>query len=266
MGIRYDFSGRVVFITGGTSGIGRATALAFTRAGANVVLASRDAENGKRTEVELQREASTANGPSNTSNALFVSCDVRHEAAVTNAVRRAVEAFGTIDFAVNCAGVGGDMAPLEHASQDVWDDVMAVNARGVWLAMRAEIEAMLANGNRGGAVVNMSSIYGVVGRAAHHAYVASKHAVLGMTRSVALEYAARNVRVNAICAGVTRTASMSRAEEVVPEVVRALVDEHPMSRMAREDEIAGAALWLCSGDAGFVTGAPLFIDGGFLAG
>jgi len=111
----------------------------------------------------------------------------------------------------------------------------------------------------------MSSVYGVVGRAAHHAYVASKHAVLGMTRSVALELAAQRIRVNAICAGVTRTSSMAIAERAAPELVRGLVDEHPMARMATEDEVAGAALWLCSPDAGFVTGAPLYVDGGFLA-
>jgi NAD(P)-dependent dehydrogenase (short-subunit alcohol dehydrogenase family) len=122
---------------------------------------------------------------------------------------------------------------------------------------------MLASG--GGAIVNMSSIYGAAGKAAHHAYVASKHAVLGMTRSVALEYASRGVRVNAVCAGVTATPAMRRAQEVVPEIVQALVAEHPIGRMATEEEIASAVLWLCSAGAGFVTGTPLAVDGGFLA-
>ena len=129
--------------------------------------------------------------------------------------------------------------------------------------MRFEIPAMLASG--GGAVVNMSSIYGAAGRAAHHAYVASKHAVLGMTRSVALEYAARGVRVNAICAGVTSTPAMRQAQKEVPQVVQALVDEHPMRRMATETEVATAVLWLCSEEAGFITGTALAVDGGFLA-
>jgi NAD(P)-dependent dehydrogenase (short-subunit alcohol dehydrogenase family) len=133
----------------------------------------------------------------------------------------------------------------------------------VWLAMRYEIPEMLASG--GGAVVNMSSVYGAAGKAAHHAYVASKHAVIGMTRSVALEYAARGVRVNAICAGVTATTSMRQAEDAMPGAVRALVAEHPMGRMASEDEVANAVLWLCSEGAGFVTGAPIAVDGGFLA-
>jgi NAD(P)-dependent dehydrogenase (short-subunit alcohol dehydrogenase family) len=159
--------------------------------------------------------------------------------------------------------VGGDLAPLEHASQDVWDDVMATNARGVWLPLRHEIPAMLASG--GGSIVNVSSVYGAAGRAAHHAYVASKHAVLGLTRSVALEYATRGIRVNALCAGVTATDGMRAARAAVPALVDALVAEHPMQRMATEAEIAAAALWLCSDAAGYVTGAPLAVDGGFLA-
>jgi NAD(P)-dependent dehydrogenase (short-subunit alcohol dehydrogenase family) len=187
-------------------------------------------------------------------------CD---EASVARAVERTVMRFGRLDFAFNNAGVGGDMAPLESTDQEVWDRVMATNARGVWLSMRHEIPAMLASG--GGAIVNMSSIYGAAGKRAHHAYVASKHAVIGMTRSVALEYATRGIRVNALCAGVTRTPGMEQAEAAVPELVRALVEEHPMARMATEEEIAAAVLWLCSEGSSYVTGAPLPVDGGFLA-
>ena len=124
---------------------------------------------------------------------------------------------------------------------------------------------MLANQPAGGVIVNLSSIYGIAGRPAYHAYVASKHAVLGMTRSVGLEYAARNIRVNAICAGATRTAAMIQAEQVVPDVVQSLIAQHPMGRMATEAEVAGAVLWLCSAEAAFVTGSPLVVDGGFLA-
>jgi len=253
MTARYEFSNRVALVIGGTSGIGLATARGFVRAGAAVVVAARDATAGQRAAAALQDDPGSP-------AALFTPCDVRDEASVQSAVMRAVDAFGRLDFAINCAGTGGDMAPLAQTNQAIWDEVMAVNARGVWLAMRAEIPALLATG--GGAIVNLSSIYGVAGRAAHHAYVASKHAVLGMTRSVALELATQNVRVNAICAGVTRTAGMVAAERAAPELVRGLVDEHPM---ATEGEIAGAALWLCSRDAGFVTGAPLLVDGGFLA-
>jgi len=252
--IVHDFSGKVAFITGGASGIGLATARAFAAAGAQVVIASRGVEAGCKAVAALERAGAVA---------LHVPCDVCDQVAVARAVEHCVARFGRLDVAFNCAGAGGDFAPLERADQDVWDSVMAVNARGVWLAMRYEIPAMLASG--GGAVVNMSSIYGAAGKAAHHAYVASKHAVVGLTRSVALEYAARGVRVNAICAGVTATPGMREAEHAMPQLVQALVDQHPMGRMATEQDIANAVLWLCSDAAGFVTGTPLAVDGGFLA-
>ncbi|MGK3998408.1 SDR family NAD(P)-dependent oxidoreductase [Sorangium sp. So ce1024] len=252
--IRFDFSGRVALVTGGTSGIGLATARAFARAGASVAVAARDEGAGRRACAALEQEGAPA---------LFVQTDVRDEASVKRAVERTMDRFGRLDCAANCAGIGGDMARLEDTDQAVWDSVMATNARGVWLSMRHEIPAMLASG--GGAIVNVSSIYGMAGRRAHHAYVASKHAVIGMTRSVALELATRGIRVNALCAGATRTPLMQQAEALAPELVQALVAEHPMARMATEDEIAGAALWLCSDGAAYVTGAPLPVDGGFLA-
>jgi NAD(P)-dependent dehydrogenase (short-subunit alcohol dehydrogenase family) len=252
--VRYDFVGRAVFVTGGTSGIGLATARAFGRAGASVVVAARGVDRGEAARALLEGDGTPA---------AFAPVDVRDEASVAAAVDATRRRFGRLDFAFNCAGAGGDMAPLERADQGVWDDVMAVTARGTWLSMRHEIPAMLSCG--GGAVVNMSSIYGMVGRAAHHAYVASKHAVVGMSRSVALEHATRGVRVNALCAGVTATSGMRQAEVMMPEVVRGLVAEHPMGRMASEEEVANAVLWLCSPGAGYVTGTAIAVDGGFLA-
>jgi A-factor type gamma-butyrolactone 1'-reductase (1S-forming) len=250
----FDFRERVALVTGGTSGIGRATALAFVRAGARVVVSGRHEREGLATCAALAGEGGRA---------LFVHADVRDEASVCALVERVLSELGRLDFAVNAAGVSGDFAALEACSQSVWDDVMATNARGVWLAMRHELPAMLRTG--GGAIVNVCSIYGAVGKAAHHAYVASKHAVLGMTRSVALEYAQRGVRVNALCPGATRTAVMAQAEVHHPELVRGLVREHPMQRMASESEVASAALFLCAPESGFVTGSPLFVDGGFTA-
>ena len=254
MSIHYDFSKRVAFIIGGTSGIGLATANAFARAGARITIAARREAQGREACELLERAGAEA---------LFVRTDVSDEESVAHAVRATVDRFGRLDFAVNSAGHGGDMAPLEHCDQAVWDRVMAVNARGVWLAMRHEIPAMLETG--GGAIVNISSIYGLAGRAAYHAYVASKHAIIGMTRSVALEFATRGVRVNAVCAGITRTPSIAAAESAFPHAVAQLVAEHPMGRMATEQEIAGAVLFLCSDAAGYVTGTPVAVDGGFLA-
>jgi NAD(P)-dependent dehydrogenase (short-subunit alcohol dehydrogenase family) len=251
--IRYDYSGRVALITGGSSGIGLATALDFARAGATVVIASRDEHAGADASALLRRTGAPA---------LFVRTDVRDEITVAQMVEQTIEQFGRLDYAVNCAGGGGDLKALPQTDQRAWDDVMSINARGVWLSMRHQIPAMLGNGRR---IVNVASVYSTVGRAAHHAYVASKHAVLGMTRSVALEFATKHVRVNAITAGITRTASMRAAEAAVPLVVQDLVDEHPMRRMASEQEIAGAALFLCSDAASYATGAAFSIDGGFQA-
>jgi NAD(P)-dependent dehydrogenase (short-subunit alcohol dehydrogenase family) len=252
--ITYDFSGRVALVVGGTSGIGLATARAFGRAGAGVVIAGRDEERGRLAAAALAGDGI---------HGRFIRADVCEEASVVAAVGQVLHHCGRLDFAVNSAGAGGDMAPLERTNQESWDHVMATNARGVWLAMRHEIPAMLPTG--GGAIVNVSSIYGVAGRASHHAYVASKHAIVGMTRSVALEYATRGIRVNALCAGVTATPSMRQAQAMVPQLVDELVAQHPMGRMATEEEIAGAALWLCSPGAGYVTGSPVAVDGGFLA-
>lgn len=252
--MKFDFSGQVALVVGGSSGIGRATALAFARAGASVAIAARQAGGAD----ELCAAIGAAGG-----RALFHATDVRDESQVAGLVERVLAEFGRLDFAVNSAGQGGDMAPLVNTDQTVFDDVIATNLRGVWLGMRYQVPAIVRGG--GGAIVNLCSIYGLAGRAAHHAYVASKHAVLGLTRSVALEYAGRGVRINALCPGVTRTAAMARAEAAFPAVVGTLVREHPMGRMASEDEVASAALYLCTEESGFVTGSPLVIDGGFLA-
>lgn len=252
--IVYDFSGKVVLVTGGTSGIGLSAARSFAASGARLALLSRDENAGQAACAELARAGAAV---------IHVPTDVRDEAAVAKAVDRTLQRFGRLDIALNAAGIGGDLGTLEHTAQSVWDDVLATNARGVWLSMRHQIPAMLATG--GGAIVNMSSIYGAAGKAAHHAYVASKHAVLGMTRSVALEFANRGVRVNALCAGVTGTPAMRQAAAIVPEMVAGLVAQHPMQRMATEQEITHAALFLCSDAASYITGTPLAVDGGFLA-
>lgn len=252
--VSFDFTSRIALVTGATSGIGRAIALALGSSGADVVVCGRNEDEGRAVCAAI-----TARG----ARARFVSTDVRDEESIARAVACAVTEFGGLDIAVNAAGIGGDMAELTRADQDVFDDVMRVNARGVFVGMRHQIPAMLARG--GGAIVNVSSVYGSAGKAAHHAYVASKHAVIGLSRSVALEYATRGIRVNALCPGVTRTASMAGAAEVVPDVVAALVADHPIGRMATEAEIASAALYLCSDGASYVVGTAFAVDGGFLA-
>lgn len=252
--ITHDYSGKVALVTGGSSGIGLAAATAFAKAGASVVITSRSATAGERACAAIAQGGAAA---------LFVPADVRDEPSLQRAVEQTLAHFGRLDCAFNAAGIGGDMAPLESASQAIWDDVLATNARGVWLTMRHEIPAMLASG--GGAIVNMGSIYSAAGKAAHHAYVASKHAVIGLTRSIALEYATRGIRVNALCGGVTATPAMTQAQTAFPHIVRALIDEHPMARMASEREMAEAVLWLCSDAASYITGTSLAVDGGFLA-
>lgn len=252
--MQFDFKGRVALVTGGTSGIGRAVVRAFARAGAHVAFCARH-DTGS---AELVRAIESQGG-----QALFVAADVREDAAVRGLLAQVHERYGRLDFAINNAGIGGDMVSLERTDLAVFDEVIATGVRGVFVGLRHQVPAILTSG--GGAIVNLCSIYGVTGRAAHHAYVAAKHAVLGLTRSVGLEYASRGVRVNALCPGVTRTAAMAQAEAAYPEVVAALVREHPMGRMASEDEVAAAALYLCSEESAFVTASPLFIDGGFTA-
>jgi A-factor type gamma-butyrolactone 1'-reductase (1S-forming) len=252
----YDFRDKVALVTGGSSGIGLATAAAFLRAGAHVAITGRNVEAGKAAAEALSvRDLAE--------RIWFAPMDVRNEASVAAAIEGVGTRFGRLDIAINNAGVGGDFQPVESASQEIWDDVLAINARGVWLSMRHEIPALLAAG--GGAIVNMSSVFGLTGKAAHHAYVAAKHAVIGLTRSVGLEYATRGIRINALCPGATATLGMCQAAAAFPAVVSALVDAHPMKRLATEKEIADAVLWLCSEGAGFVTGTPLVVDGGYLA-
>jgi len=239
---------RVALVTGGGSGIGRATALALAAAGARVVVSDVNGEGVAETVRLVEATGGTAWG---------MVVDVTQGAAVEALVRGTVERYGRLDWAVNNAGVGGVMAPTDQQSEAAWDAIMAVNLKGVWLCMKYEIRAMLEQG--GGAIVNVASAAGLVGFRYAAPYAASKHGVVGLTRSAALEYARKGIRVNAVCPGFTETPMVAGLGETM---VEATVKAIPMRRLGTPEEIAQAIVWLCSEGASFVTGHALAVDGG----
>jgi NAD(P)-dependent dehydrogenase (short-subunit alcohol dehydrogenase family) len=249
-----DMTGKVAIVTGGSAGIGRATASAFAERGAAVVIADLDVERGEQAALELKE----AGG-----DAIFVATDVAVSDDVDRMVRAAVESFGRLDYAFNNAGIEGVPAPFADGDRENWDRTIAINLTGVWLCMRAELAVMAAGGS--GAIVNCSSVAGLVGFPAMGPYVASKHGVVGLTKTAALDYATAGIRVNAVCPGVIHTEMIDRFVGDDPEALAALVANEPMGRMGTPDEIAGAVVWLCSDAAGFVTGQALAIDGGLVS-
>jgi len=251
----YDFHDRVAVITGAGSGMGLATAQAFAESGAAVVLADRNEKTLRTATAELISAGRQSLG---------VLCDVSDEEQVAALVDRTVTSFGRLDFALNNAGI--IQAPPTDAADEpaeIFDRVNAINLRGVWACMKHELRPMRAQGS--GAIVNCSSLAGLVGLPGRAAYHASKHGVIGLTRSAALEYAPRGVRINAICPGTIETAMVkemiARGELDVPEAVA----NEPIGRLGRADENAAAVLWLCSPAASFVLGVALPVDGGYTA-
>jgi NAD(P)-dependent dehydrogenase (short-subunit alcohol dehydrogenase family) len=249
----HRFAGKVALVTGGNAGIGQEVCFEFAREGARVVVAARRKIEGERT-VERIRQAG--------GEALFVETDVTRSSSVEAMIRTCTERYGRLDVAFNNAGITGTVTnDIVHYSEEVFDQTVAVNLKGAWLCMKHEIPAMLAGG--GGSIVNCSSTAGLRGGPRASAYYASKHAILGLTRAVSLEYASQGVRVNAVCPGMVLTDLIAREFANAPEKLAMLKQKIPLGRAGEVGEIAAAVLWLASDEATYVTGAALSVDGGF---
>ena len=252
--VTYDFTGKVAFVTGGSAGMGAATVRAFAEAGAAVAIVDLNADAAERFAAELNAAGHRAIG---------IGCDVSNEQQVADAVARTVEAFGSLDMAFNNAGIMRPPVDSADETAEAFDALVAVKLRGVWASMKHELAQMRAQGS--GAIVNCSSLGGLVGGNGRATYHATKHGVLGQTKSVALQYGPLGIRVNAVCPGTIATPMVDRmtaAGELDPDGAIAAI---PMGRLGRPEEIAAAVLWLCSDGASYVTGAALPVDAGYTA-
>lgn len=247
-------SGQVALVTGAGNGIGRATAQAFAQQGVKVVVSDVDAKGGEAT-VELIRAAG--------GEATFIRCDVTRDAEVKALVAGTVAAYGRLDYAFNNAGIEIEKGKLADGEESEFDAIMGVNVKGVWLCMKHQIPVMLEQG--GGAIVNTASVAGLGAAPKMSIYAASKHAVIGLTKSAAIEYAKKKIRVNAVCPAVIDTDMFRRAYEADPKKAEFAAAMHPVGRVGRVEEIASAVLYLCSDHAGFTTGVALPVDGGATA-
>jgi NAD(P)-dependent dehydrogenase (short-subunit alcohol dehydrogenase family) len=250
-----ELQGKVAIVTGGTSGIGRDTAILFAKAGAKVVVAGRREPEGKET-VDLVH-ATGGDG-------FFVKTDVSRTADVQALVNKTVEKFGRLDIAFNNAGIEGSLSPIVEQSEEDWDRTIDINLKGTWLCLKYEIQQMLKQGG-GGAIVNMASVAGLIGSAGFATYCASKHGVIGLTKSAALETARQGIRVNVVCPAVIET-PMGERIFGAPEIRPYAIGLHPIGRFGTPTEVAEAVLWMCSARASFMTGHSLILDGGFMAG
>jgi NAD(P)-dependent dehydrogenase (short-subunit alcohol dehydrogenase family) len=253
MDIRLD--GKVALVTGGASGIGQATAVAFAQSGANVAVADVDETGARDTLKQIERAGVKA---------LFVRTDVSKESQCAHMVAATTEAFARLDIAFNNAGIMASYGEkLHESSEEDWDRLMAVNLKGVFLCMKHELKQMLAQG--GGAIVNTASAVGLIGTPNSVTYPAAKHGVVGMTRCAALQYARSGIRINAICPGLVETPITQRMREMEPGFDQKRANVVPMGRICSPQEIAQAVVWLSSGAASYVTGTSLLVDGGWVA-
>ncbi len=249
------FESKVAFVTGGTSGLGRDAALAFAREGAKVVFTGRRSDAGEEVASAIRKQGGEA---------LFVRADISRESDVAAAVKACVRAFGSLDCALNNAGIDGTlMVPMAEYRTDVWDAVVRTNLSGTFFSMKYEISEMLKRG--GGSIVNMSAMAGLrSGRRTGAAYNATKHGIIGLTTTGAVEYASQGIRVNAVCPALIQT-PMSEATFLKDEaMVQKALQMYPLGRIGRPEEVTSLVLWLCSAEASFMTGTAIPVDGGSL--
>ena len=249
-----EFQDKVAIVAGATSGTGRAAAIAYAREGAKVVVAGRRATEGEETVRLLQAQGGEG---------IFVKTDVSKAVQVKELVERTLQKFGRLDVAFNNAGI--EQVPLPYLEQDeeTFDQVVDINAKGVWLCMKYEIPAMLKTGC--GSIVNTASVFGVIGVPGDEIYIASKHAVIGLTKSAAVEFGKQGIRVNAILPGVVDSDMFQRFSGGNPEILAQWTAKHPIGRIGKPEDMAEAAIWLSSSKASFVTGHSLIVDGGYTA-
>lgn len=249
-----SMNGKVALVTGGSSGIGKATALAFAAAGAAVVIASRGQTAGEETVAQIRQAGGQA---------IWVATDVSQAAQVANLMQRTLETYGRLDYAFNNGGSGGNGGWIAELDEEDWDKTIDGYLKSVWLCMKYEIQAMLAQG--GGAIVNNSSVDGERAFPWDPAYSAAKHGVLGLTKSAALQYATKGVRINAVCPGWIKTPALDPILASDPQAEQNILQHQPIGRLGRAEEVAEAVVWLCSDQASLILGTALAVDGGYLA-
>ena len=247
-------TGKIALVTGGSSGIGRATCVRFAQEGATVVLAARRVAEGEQT-AQLVRETG--------GEALFVRADIAQPTDVQALVTTCLERYGRLDYACNNAGIEGPIVPLVEYSEAQWDTIMGINLKGTWLCMKAEIPPMRAQG--GGAIVNVASVAGMIGFPGLGPYVATKHGMIGLTKTAAMEHAQDQIRVNVVCPGLIDTAMADRfTGGPQSDVEQFIMSLKPMRRRGTSAEVAESIVWLCSDAASYVTGHSMVVDGGLM--
>lgn len=245
------FDEKIVLVTGGGSGIGRAAAVLFANEGAKVVIANRRIETGNETVKIIKNSGG---------DAVFIQTDVSKKIQVENLIDTIVQKFGRLDCAFNNSGIDGKLASIVDCEEEDWDQIIDINLKGTFLLMKYEIKQMLTQGY--GSIVNMSSICGKIARPNRCAYIASRHGIEGLTKTAALEYSSKGIRINAVAPGSIRTDIFYRSIKANPEKEALYMHRHPIGRIGEPEEVASAALWLCSNAASFVTGSIMSVDGG----